>query len=383
MKTQPFLAALVSSALAFTLCACYSSDSPAPVTPVEPHAPFDYQALLDNAVEGEIPGAVLYIDSPQLYFYGSAGIADIEQSSPMQLDARMPNGSAGKKLTALLVAMLVEQNRLDLDHTVSTYLPQSLTARIPYASEMTIRQLLQHTAGLFDYLNDSDGAFYDAVLAEPDSIKTDDFALSFVLDQPANFSPGQGWGYSNTGYILAGLILDQVLGEHHFKTLRSLILEPLGLTSMSYGGLEKAHGPIVSGYFKLEDELLNTRQYYQNIGVADAPIVGDAKDMASLLKMLVEGSHLSDATHQLLVSDASFIATGIDNLTYSYGLFKQTINGKQVFHHGGSELGYATYNAYIPGTQTTLAMLVNCNGYQACDEQHQALYNQIINQLTQ
>ncbi|GLX78573.1 D-alanyl-D-alanine carboxypeptidase [Thalassotalea insulae] len=385
--TQPLfrtMTSAISCAIALTLSACGGSSSKSTTAEAKPNTieMFDYQALIDNAVTGEIPGVVLYIDSPELHFHGAAGLADLNQQTPMQIDARIPNGSAGKKLTALLAGMLAEQQLLNLDANITDYLAPAITNRIANGSEITIRQMLQHTAGLFDYLNDSDGAFYQAVRLDPDSIKTDIFAIQFAFDQDAKFAPGQDWSYSNTGYILTGLVMDQVLGDHHFNAMRSQIFEPFSLNSMSYGGLEKDHAPITSGYFKDDAETINTRPYYQNIGVADAPVVSTAKDMADLLKLIVDGAQMSATTHDLLVADESFVDTGIGSLQYSHGLFKETINGKQVLHHGGSELGYATYNFYISETDTSVAMLINCNGYQACDNAHTALYQQVINQLT-
>ncbi|WMN60845.1 beta-lactamase family protein [Pseudoalteromonas xiamenensis] len=382
LKLKLLLPTLTTCFLSLALTACGSNGNKTPDPQIEPTTPFDYQALIENVVLGELPGVVLYIDSPQLHFYSAAGIADQEENTPMQIDARIPNGSAGKKLTALLAGMLAQEQRLDLDKPITEYLASDITDHIPNASIMTTRQMLQHTAGLFDYLNDSGGAFYDAVIADPDSIKTDEFALQFALDKPAHFSPSQGWRYSNTGYILSGLILDKVLGAHHSGAMRSMIIEPLGLASLSYGGIEQNLGSITSGYFKNEDGVLNTRPFYQNIGVADAPVVGNAKDMADLLKIIVEGALLSEPTHQFLMADDHFIPTGINGLQYSAGLFKEMINGKHVIHHGGSELGYATYNFYVVESKTTVAMLVNCNGYKACDDAHDALYQKVVNELT-
>ena len=383
MKVNNLLSGMIIGSLTLAVAGCGSEHKTNNNLLPVPVKPFDYQALLNTAAEGEIPGVVLYIESPQLYFYGAAGMADLNDKTPMPIDARIPNGSAGKKLTALLAAMLVEQQKLNLDQSITNYLPAEITNRVANASSMTTRQMLQHTAGLFDYLNDSNGAFYDAVVAEPDSIKTDAFALQFALDQKAKFAPAQGWSYSNTGYILTGLVLDQVLGTHHSQAMRKQIFEPLGLSSLSYGGLEKSYGPIVPGYFHTGNAVLDTRQYYQNIGVADAPVVGNAKDMANILKFIVEGKQFSHSIHQLLMSETSFVNTGLGTMSYSYGLFKETINGKQVIHHGGQELGYATYNFYIPDTKTTVAMLVNCNGYQACNDAHNALYQKVISELTQ
>jgi len=386
MKTKSYFRNFTCVATAVLLTACGSSNKVAQSN-VQASQPaeqkFDYQALLDKTVEGEIPGVVLYIDSPTLKFHGAAGIADINEQTPMQVDARIPNGSAGKKLTALLASMLVNDQLLDLDKPLTTYLPTDITSRVANAEAITTRQMLQHTAGLFDYLNESDGAFYDAVLKEPDTLKTDTFAMNFAYGQGANFAAGTDWSYSNTGYILTGLILDELLSEHHSKAMRQKIFEPFGLDSMSYGGVEKEYASINSGYFLNDGARIDTKPYYENIGVADAPVVGTAKDMADLLGIIVSGEQLNTESYDLLLAESSFINTGKDGLQYSYGLFKEMINGKEVIHHHGSELGYATYNFHIKDTNTSAAFIVNCNGYTACDNAHKSLYNQILAELTQ
>ncbi|MEL7479235.1 MAG: hypothetical protein AAGJ17_10195, partial [Pseudomonadota bacterium] len=99
--------------------------------------------------------------------------------------------------------------------------------------------------------------------------------------------------------------------------------------------------------------------------------------------IIVSGEHLNSASYDLLLAESSFINTNIDGLQYSFGLFKEMINGKEVIHHHGSELGYATYNFYIKESDTAAAFIVNCNGYTACDNAHKNLYNQVIKELTQ
>ncbi|CAH9049411.1 IS4 family transposase MICBce3 [Pseudoalteromonas holothuriae] len=328
---------------------------------------FDYQQLLNDTVKNNVPGVVLYIQSPTVEFYGAAGLADINTQTMMQIDARIPNGSAGKKLTALLAAMLHEEGRFDLDAPISQYLPTSILSKIQYSQLMTTRQLLSHTSGVFDYLADNDGEFYQAVQQQPNKLITDSFALHYALDKPAHFSPGSDWRYSNTGYILAGLILNSVLGEHHSKALRDYVLDPLGLTSMSYGGIEKAHAEIVSGYFLLDDKLENTQSFYSNIGVADAPVVGDARDMAELLRHIVESEQINESLRQLLIGDANLNKTGQVNQRYGMGIFVERYDDQVVYYHGGDELGYATRDYYFPKTQTAITMLFNCNGYRTCE----------------
>lgn len=352
------------------LMACGGSDTqgPSPVVAALMLQP-NYQEMLEKTVAAGVPGAVLYISSPGYTFYGAAGLADLDSHAPMTIDARMPLGSAGKKFTALLAAMLHEDGKLNLDAPLSDYLAPDVLARIPHSSQMSTRQLLNHSAGLFDYVNQSEGAYHAALLSDPTQLKTDSFALPFLLDQPANFAPGAQWSYSNSGYILTGLVLDKVLKQHHAKTMRSYILNPLGLHSMSYGGVETQHGALVSGYYRTPDgKLMNTKTIYQNIGMADAPVVGSARDMAELLRIIVEASHISVAQREHLIGESRLKATGSPGLWYGAGIFKELKAGKVMYHHGGREVGYATFNMYFPRSKTAVAALFNCSGYAECEQ---------------
>ncbi|NOU51450.1 beta-lactamase family protein [Pseudoalteromonas sp. JBTF-M23] len=387
MKTTIKMLAAATMACSATLSGCGGSDTKVtnkePVTDAVKAQPnqFDYQALLNETVNSEVPGVVLYISSPTVNFYGAAGIADKETNTPMQIDAVLPNGSAGKKLTAMLAVMLHEEGRLDLDAPISDYLPDELLSRIKHSEQMTTRQLLAHTSGVAGYLSDNDGDFYAGVLQTPNTLITDSFALQYALDKPAHFKPGEGWKYSNTGYILTGLILDSVLGEHHSKATRDYVLDPLGLTSMSYIGREQSTAEFASGYFLMDGELVNTRSYYQYIGVADAPVAGSAKDMAELLRMIVEGDGVSEQVREHLIGKVNLVAMQQPNKRYGMGVIVEKTANQTVYYHGGDELGYATRDYYFPKSKTAITMLFNCNMYELCKKDLNKMLDKVLAQF--
>ena len=362
-----------------TACGGSDSNSEPDVIPPPDSTATDYQAMIENSATGTIPGVVLNISGPTVNFSGSAGLSSIENDIQMLTTDIIPNGSAGKKATALLVGLLHEQGMLDIDLTIDQYLPAELLAQIEFSEHMTLRHLLTHTAGVHDYLDDTTaGDWFDAIIADPSSLKTDEYALQFALNQPAYFAPGESFHYSNTGYLLAGLILDQVLGEHHYRAMRELVFEPFGLSDTYYNGLEKERGTIISGYFDDDGELLNTKPLYENIGVADAPLVSSASDMSKLIRQIVSDRQLvSDEVRALLIGEQNLTDIG-DGVFYGMGMFKEIINGKTVYHHGGDEPGYMTANIYIQDTDTSMTLLVNCNLYEACIESTENLVDSIL-----
>ena len=341
--------------------------SPAPSpTPVE--QTFDYQALISEAVKTDIPGIVLQVQGPDVDFLGSAGLADIERHEAMPIHAQMPAGSAGKKATALLVATLHDQGLLDIDNTIDHWLPASLLEQIEYSETMTLRQLLSHTSGVYDYLDDdSVDDWFDSAFNDTETLKTDVYALQFALNKPAYFPPGESFKYSNTGYLLAGLILDQVLGEHHHKAMRSYVLEPLSMNDTFYSGVEKDKGNLISGYTLLDDHRLNSKPFYNNVGVADAPLVSTVSDLTKLLKAIVtDKSVINDNIRHMLIGDSNLFDLG-NQVYYGMGVMKDIVNGYTIYHHGGEEVGYKTANLYVEEKDTSITLFFNCHGYDACN----------------
>jgi len=280
-------------------------------------------------------------------------------------------------LTALLVALLEEDGMLNQDNTLDTWLSEGLVSQVAHSDQMTLRQLLNHTSGVYDYLDDS--SFKKAVLLDPSTLKTDSYALEFALNKPASFPPGTGWDYSNTGYLLAGLILDNVLGEHHSKAIRNRILDPLGMHSSHYGGIEKNRGDIISGYYRYDNgEVINTKALYENIGVADAPLASSVEDIALLLKTIVsEDSFISQQVKETLFGENALQYTEEGNY-YGQGIFKETYNGTVIFHHGGVESGYSTTNIYIPSSDTSITAFFNCGDFTLCSTKTDALIKKVL-----
>jgi D-alanyl-D-alanine carboxypeptidase len=382
---------LVIALSAALLSACGGSGSNAKSTPQPQPQPtpiveeFDYQALIDKAINDDVPGIILAIDGPETEFIGSAGLADIESQESMQTYHVMPAGSAGKKATALLVALLHQENLLDIDNTIDTWLPASLLSQIEYSEQITLRQLLNHTSGVYDYLDDrTSDEWFETGYTDVDTLKTDMYALQFALNRPAYFKPGESFAYSNTGYLLAGLILDEVLGEHHHKAMRSRIIEPLGLNDTFYLGIEKDLGQIISGYVIDDDgDVINTKPFYENVGVADAPLATTVTDLSKLIRAIItDNSVVNDDIRELLLGEDSINLVDAENQFYvGLGMFKNIFDGYTIYHHGGDEAGYKTSNIYIEELDTTVTAFFNCNGHVNCIEQTDELIQEVLDEL--
>lgn len=378
------LASLLSVAI---LSACGGSGNSDLIEPIPTPTPiqeeFDYQKLIDEAVNAEVPGIILAIDGPEFDFLGAAGLSDIESQESMQTYHVMPAGSAGKKATSLLVALLYQDGLLDIDDTITTWLPESLTSQIQYSHQITLRQLLSHTSGVYDYLDDrTSDEWFETGFTDIDTLKTDNYALQFALNRDAYFMPGEGFHYSNTGYLLAGLILDEVLGEHHHKAMRNRIIEPLGLNDTFYLGIEKDLGDIISGYV-MDDEVLNTKPFYENVAVADAPLATSVTDLSSLLRaIMTDESIVNDEIRELLIGEENLSLIDPNNQFYvGMGMFKSILGDYTLYHHGGEEAGYKTENIFIQELDTTVTAFFNCHGHISCIEQTDELVQKVLGEL--
>ncbi|GAC1651559.1 MAG: hypothetical protein NVS9B15_11850 [Acidobacteriaceae bacterium] len=193
---------------------------------------------------GYLNGAVLVAEHGQVLYAGGVGAADMEKHVANTAETRFGIASITKQFTAALVLQQVEQGRVRLDGKLSDYLPWY---RKDSGGRITIEELLHHTSGL------------PADFDEPENSDTPEASKHDVPDQFARKScqknlaaePGEKWAYSNCGYILLGLVLEQVTGEPYEKLLHERLLDPLGMrnTGMDHNDLVQRGGAV--GYVRL------------------------------------------------------------------------------------------------------------------------------------
>ncbi|MFT5852116.1 MAG: D-alanyl-D-alanine carboxypeptidase [Colwellia sp.] len=166
---------IVATAVTLTLAACGGSSSGTSDVPKD--IVFDYQVVINDLVSSEIPGIVLLVDSFEERFLGSAGVSNLETQQVMQVGDVMPEASTGKKMIALLAIQLADEGLLNLDDRLDTWLGENILSRIVNSEQMTLRQLLKQTSGVFDYADVEGDAYTDLLLAEPEiqREKQDDF----------------------------------------------------------------------------------------------------------------------------------------------------------------------------------------------------------------
>jgi D-alanyl-D-alanine carboxypeptidase len=355
--------------------------------------PLDFQKLIDNTVSKVIPGIVLRIETKNYRFLGSAGLADREKQIKMPTNALMYNASAGKTAIALLTSMLHEEGLLDINKSINHYLPTNLLSQIQHSELITLNHLLSHTSGIYNYLDDE--AVYFEVINNHTKLKTDEHLLRFALNKPALFMPGEQFYYSDTGYLLVGLILDSVLGYHHSKALRQRILLPLGMDKTYYKGIEKRRNSMIPGYFTNnierpifdKNEIVNTKEIQESIGAADAPLISTVTELASLLKTTVIGSNIITKNMREMLFGQNSLNDMEDgwysdnNALYGKGMFIETFKSAKIYHHPGVGLGYNTNNIYIPVSEISITAFANCGVSDDCDDNLHEMIIKILDAL--
>ena len=372
-----------SIALLFTACGGGSSSSDkkeaAVIIEEQPPIVFDYQKLIDETVSEDVHGIILLVNTPERQFIGSAGVSDRDNQTPMQTTDVFSIQSAGKVITALLAAQLHDEALLNLDDTLDTWLPLELLDQIQYSEQITLRQLLNHSSGIFDY-NKND-MFVQDVLASPEVQRGNVELVNYALNKTPLALPGTGFHYSSTNYALAGMILDHVLGYHNAIEIRARIIDPLSLNSTFSLGYENHMGEIIPGYELYEGQYVNTGPIISNIFSSASPVASTVTDLALFYKSLItDTDFISDDIRELMWGAASLVPEEANN---DAGLFilKHNINGTTAYAHEGSGEGYLTQNIYIEETDTSIVYFLNCGLSDECITAFYAIEDAIQTEL--
>ncbi len=321
------------------------------------------------------PGATaafVFADGKQGAF--ATGYADREKREPMTPDARMLSGSTGKSFVAAVVLSLVEEGRIELDAPISSWFGKEPWFRhLPNANDITLRMLLRHQSGLRDHVHSEKFA---AAIREkmrrygPDAYLTPLELVSLVLDTEPLFPAGQGYAYSDTNYILAGMIVERVTGNRYYEELRRRFIEPLNLVHTAPADRRELPG-LVAGYirgdapFGLPNKVMSdgVLVYNPRTEWTGGGLVTNPQDLARWAVLLYEGKAMrGDYLDTLLdavpkdVTEQKRFGPGV-----AYGLgvtLRETPFGKAYGHRGWAP-GYLSIFEYYPDHRIAVALQVN------------------------
>ncbi|WP_165401233.1 serine hydrolase domain-containing protein [Herbihabitans rhizosphaerae] len=287
----------------------------------------DAMRLGNDAVGASVTGS----DSTGIWHL-SSGSGRAGTDTPIRSTDQIKVASNTKTFVASVVLQLVGERRIDLDAPVGRYLPGVVSGNGHDGDKITVRQLLQHTSGLPDYLTPeiiADPLAYTRVFNPRDIV-------AMGLLKPPAFKPGAGWLYSNTNYVLAGMIIEKVTGRYVGDEILDRIVRPLELSRTTYPkpGQRTIGGPHVRGYM---DDRDTTETEPSLIGAA-GEMVSTGVDMTKFAKALASGRVVPP---RLLAEMRRTVdANGVG---YGLGVFKMPLTcGGEAWGHGGAWPAYTT-----------------------------------------
>ncbi|WP_373492949.1 serine hydrolase domain-containing protein [Aquiflexum sp.] len=319
------------------------------------HLDKSLQVVLDSArTSMEITGAaacVIFKDSSM--WQGVSGLA--RPGSSVSTNTAFELGSISKIYTATTVLKLVAEGRLNLDDRLYTWFPN-----LPSSESNTITQLLNHTHGLHDPLQESD--FVPAIMGTPTKIWTLDDLLTKMKDP--YFEPGAGWHYSNTGFHILGAIIEAVTDSTFSDVLSTQVLKSLKLDNTWYGahdpvGKELAVAyidPFGSGDLKPVSLMMPWTAFRTSAGPAGA-VVSTASDAAQFLHGLMTGSVLEEAEWNRMTNWVD----RPDGYKYGAGLLHIKNEGRFLLGHKGNSAGYSASAFHDQSQGVTIVVLTNAH----------------------
>ena len=285
------------------------------------------------------------------------GVSGISHAS-VPIDTAMVFGYASitKTFTAAAILLLQEDGLLSLSDSLHEFLPPSPNI----SSNITIKQLLQHTSGIFNYFDDPD--WYNMVNSNPSQAMLPQFVLNNYVNTPY-FAPGAGFHYSNTNFLLLGLIIEEVSGQSFASFMRQRLLNPLQLNSLYVREHEPATGVLSHNWWGPTTGPLGTDIYAMPMtalfgtSASDAALHGNAHDLARWGQLLFTGQVLQDTSLQLMKQMLS-LNLGLFS-GYGLGLMRFGTGNAKAWGHNGNFRGFSGCLMFSPADSIVVSLLCN------------------------
>ncbi|MBT2211947.1 serine hydrolase [Actinomadura sp. NEAU-AAG7] len=337
-----------------------------PATPSNPSGGADHGRLREIlrrlTTRDGAPGALLQYRDRTGDTVLTGGDADITRHTPMRPDSRFRIGSMTKPFIATVVLQLAGEHRLALDAPVERYLPGVVRGHGNDGRVITVRQLLQHTSGVPDYLTYLSPL---DILKDPTAHHDTRDLVNLALAHPPTFAPGTGWRYSNTGYLLTGMLIERVTGHTYAEEIHHRVITPLDLDGTSVpGDSPQIPGPHPRGYARPGEDapLLDTTAVNPSAAGAAGEMISTGTDINRFFDALVRGALLRPA--QLREMTRTRPTGHPDGVAYGLGLESRPLPcGGLYWGHTGDMLGFETMGgATRDGAQATVMVNLGPGG---------------------
>jgi len=308
--------------------------------------------VVDKYIQAEmakqrIPGLALLVSrGGQVIRAQGYGLANVELQVPVKSETIFQSGSVGKQFTATAVMMLVEEGKIGLEDPITKYFPDAP----PAWKQVTIRELLSHTAGFTDYPKSFDMR-RDYTEAEQ---------LKIVESVPLGFSPGTRWSYSNLGYLTLGVLIHKITGAFYGDFLQERIFQPLGMSTTRIISEADIVPNRAAGYRLVKGKLKNQEWVSPTVNTtADGSLYFSILDLAKWDAALYTGKLLKRSSLDEMWTVAKLKNGKPNSGQYGFGWFVANKKGHRVIEHEGAWQGFETEISRYIDDQLTVVVLTN------------------------
>ena len=317
-----------------------SAQSPATTTAVTEYIKAEMQRQ-------HIPGlSLLVVRHGQIVRAEGFGLANVELQVPARPESIFQSGSVGKQFTATAVMMLVEEGKIGLDDPLTKYFSDAPASW----REVTVRELLSHSAGFGDYPKDFNFR----------KDWTEDEELKLIESNPLSYAPGTDWSYSNFGYVTLGILIHRVTGEFYGDFLQQRIFQPLGMQSARIISEADIVPNRAAGYRLVKGELKNQEWVAPVVNTtADGSLYFSILDLAKWDAALYTDKLLKRSSLDLMWTPVHLKNGQVNKGNYGFGWFIDNGAGHRCIHHDGSWQGFETAIDRYVDDQLTVVALAN------------------------
>ncbi len=309
----------------------------------------NYETKIDSLIQAYIKlnkfnGVTLVTKNGNKIFEKAYGYSNKEKNISHTKENIFLIGSLSKSFTATLIMKLVEEKKLSLEDKVTKFFPE-----YTIANQVTIKHLLTHTAGIYEIFRNPT---YFKQAYDSKRFSTEE-KLSFFITQPLDFTPGTKFSYSNSGYILLGIIIEIITKDTYEKALKKYILNPLKMTHTGYDYMQlKQEKKKVIGYSYLsKNRQIESKLWNADLLFSSGALYSTTADIYKFYKGLTSYKLLSK--ENLIQAINPFMGG------YGYGWFIDSIANDRVINHGGNIDGFTSYLLFNPKNDICIILLNN------------------------
>ncbi len=325
--------------------------------------PIDRQALEDAISQQHerqpFSGVIFVRDAGETILARGFGFANKAEQIPNSLETRFGMASGGKTFTGVAICQLVERGLAAFE----TPLKDCLETPLSLDPAVTLHHLLTHTSGIPDYFDESVSDDYAAVWRDRPmyAFRQPADYLPLFAHLPMQFKPGEGWAYSNAGFIMLGLVVEHLSGMPFADYVEKYIFQPCGMASSGYFSLDQLPGGTAQGYIPAGNGEWRTNIYaIPIVGSADGGTFATVRDLSRFWDALMGGQLVGPAALAQMLAPHWLGQPTEFGTWYGYGLRMKQQNGSvSKYYMLGGDPGVAFFSGFYPASRTQYSLIGN------------------------